>query len=168
HRGPAVARSRRGLGLAAGRRAPPAGAARAPGSTKGAGMSAAVLSSTTDLRSAVRQVVGSSRPVSWVNTAYPFAAAYLLAGGGVTPALVIGTLWFLIPYNLLMYGVNDVFDYESDLRNPRKGGLEGVVLSRRWHGLTLWAAALSNIPFVVALVLLGDVMSTLVLTLSVF
>src|SRR5690606_31038036 len=33
---------------------------------------------------------------------------------------------------------------------------------------TLWAAALSNIPFVVALVLLGDVMSTLVLTLSVF
>lgn len=131
-------------------------------------MSAAVLSSTTDLRSAVRQVVGSSRPVSWVNTAYPFAAAYLLAGGGVTPALVIGTLWFLIPYNLLMYGVNDVFDYESDLRNPRKGGLEGVVLSRRWHGLTLWAAALSNIPFVVALVLLGDVMSTLVLTLSVF
>ena len=63
---------------------------------------------------AVRQLLGSSRPVSWVNTAYPFAAAYLLAGGGITAALVIGTLWFLIPYNLLMYGVNDVFD--TDLR----------------------------------------------------
>lgn len=121
-----------------------------------------------DRTAALRQLVGSSRPVSWVNTAYPFAAAYLLAGGGITPALVIGTLWFLIPYNLLMYGVNDVFDYESDLRNPRKGGLEGVVLSRRWHRLTLWAAALTNLPFVVALVLLGDVASTLVLAVSVF
>lgn len=118
--------------------------------------------------SALRQLVGSSRPVSWVNTAYPFAAAYLLAGGGVTPALVLGTLWFLIPYNLLMYGVNDVFDYESDLRNPRKGGLEGVVLSRRWHRLTLWAAALTNLPFVLALVLLGDAASTAVLAVSVF
>ena len=25
----------------------------------------------------------ASRPLSWVNTAYPFGAAYLLAGGGV-------------------------------------------------------------------------------------
>jgi len=106
--------------------------------------------------------------VSWINTAYPFAAAYLLAGGGITTALVVGTLWFLVPYNLLMYGVNDVFDYESDLRNPRKGGLEGVVLSRRWHRLTLWAAAVTNLPFVVALVLLGDLVSTLVLAVSVF
>ena len=24
-----------------------------------------------------------------------------------------------------MYGINDVFDYASDLRNPRKGGIEG-------------------------------------------
>ncbi len=137
----------------------PASASPAPGTVPGpAGSSGA----------AVRQLLGSSRPVSWVNTAYPFAAAYLLAGGGITPALVLGTLWFLIPYNLLMYGVNDVFDYESDLRNPRKGGIEGVVLSRRWHRLTLWAAALTNLPFVVALVVLGDTGSTLVLAVSVF
>ncbi|QDO90507.1 prenyltransferase [Ornithinimicrobium ciconiae] len=117
---------------------------------------------------AVRELVGSSRPVSWVNTAYPFAAAYLLAGGGLSTALVLGTLWFLIPYNLLMYGVNDVFDYESDLRNPRKGGIEGVVLSRRWHRLTLWAAVLTNLPFVVLLATIGDLTSTLVLAVSIF
>nr|WP_281497230.1 prenyltransferase [Ornithinimicrobium sp. F0845] len=113
-------------------------------------------------------MVGSSRPVSWINTAYPFAAAYLLAGGGVTVTLVVGTLWLLIPYNLLMYGVNDVFDYESDLRNPRKGGVQGIVLSPRWHRLILWAAVLTNLPFVLALVVLGDLASTLVLGVSVF
>ncbi len=71
------------------------------------------------VRGRVRAVLASSRPVSWVNTAYPFGAAYLLAGGGVDLAFVVGVVYFLVPYNLLMYGLNDVFDYESDVRNPR-------------------------------------------------
>src|SRR5690625_7609348 len=37
---------------------------------------------------AVRQLVGSSRPVSWINTAFPFGAAYLMAGGSVDLAFV--------------------------------------------------------------------------------
>ncbi|MCK9794463.1 prenyltransferase [Isoptericola sp. 4D.3] len=117
---------------------------------------------------AVRQLLGASRPISWINTAYPFAAAYLLSGGGLDAVLVVGTLYFLVPYNLLMYGVNDVFDYESDLRNPRKGGVEGVVLDRGWHRTVLWAAGLSNLPFVVYLALVGTAASTAVLAVSVF
>ena len=78
----------------------------------------------------IKELLLTSRPISWVNTAYPFAAAYLLAGGGIDWKFVVGTLFFLIPYNLLMYGVNDVFDYESDLRNPRKGGVEGALLAK--------------------------------------
>ena len=66
-----------------------------------------------------RTLFVSSRPLSWVNTAFPFAAAYVLTAG-VDITLVIGAIYFLIPYNLAMYGINDVFDYESDLRNPRK------------------------------------------------
>lgn len=120
---------------------------------------------------ALRQLVGSSRPVSWINTAYPFAAGYVMAGG-ITgtglPALVLGTLYFLVPYNLLMYGLNDVWDYESDLRNPRKGGIEGIVLSRRWHRLTVWAAVLTNLPFLAYLVVVGDPAATAVLAVSVF
>ncbi|HSD02671.1 MAG TPA: hypothetical protein VLB81_09890, partial [Gaiellales bacterium] len=79
----------------------------------------------------LRQLFTSSRPVSWINTAYPFAAAYLLTTRTIDPTWVIGTLFFLIPYNLAMYGINDVVDYESDLRNPRKGGAHGAVLDRR-------------------------------------
>lgn len=117
---------------------------------------------------AVRQLVGSSRPLSWINTAYPFAAAYLMSGGGVDLTFLVGTLYFLIPYNLLMYGLNDVFDYESDLRNPRKGGLEGVVLDRRWHRLTIWSAVLSNLPFLVVLLIVGTPASAAVLGVSAF
>lgn len=122
---------------------------------------------TGRVRAAVRQLLGASRPVSWINTAYPFAAAYLLAGGGVGWAWVVGTVYFLVPYNLLMYGINDVFDYESDLRNPRKGGIEGIVLGRRWHTVTLWAAALSNLPFLGYLLAVGSAASAAVLAVSV-
>lgn len=113
-------------------------------------------------------LVGTSRPVSWINTAYPFAAAYIMVGGGITVELIVGTIWFLIPYNLLMYGVNDVFDYESDIRNPRKGGIEGVVLSTRWHRLTLQASVIANLPFIIALIIMGSAQSTAVLAVSVF
>lgn len=116
----------------------------------------------------VRTLFLSSRPVSWVNTAYPFAAAYLLAGWRVDATFIIGTLFFLVPYNLAMYGINDVFDYESDLRNPRKGGAHGAVLDRRLHRVTLWAAALSCLPFIVYLVAVGNPLSWFVLALSLF
>ena len=36
------------------------------------------------------RLVLASRPLSWVNTAYPFAVAYLLAGGTVDAAFIIG------------------------------------------------------------------------------
>ena len=96
---------------------------------------------------ALKQLFWSSRPVSWINTAYPFAAAYFAVTRSLDAWFFIGTLFFLIPYNLLMYGINDVFDYESDLRNPRKGGIEGALLNKRWHTLTIWSAILLCLPF---------------------
>jgi len=120
----------------------------------------------------IRALLLTSRPLSWVNTAYPFAAAFLLAaprldGLGIA-TLVIGTIFFLIPYNLAMYGINDVFDYESDLRNPRKGGVEGALLRPAHHRATLWTASLLPLPFVVYLVVVGTPVSDLVLAISLF
>lgn len=114
------------------------------------------------------QLLVSSRPLSWINTAFPFGAAYLLTTGRLDLAFWVGTIFFLIPYNLAMYGINDVFDYESDLRNPRKGGVEGALLDPRIHRTTLIAAAVSCLPFLVVLVALGGPLSWLVLAISMF
>ena len=110
----------------------------------------------------------SSRPISWINTAYPFAAAYIMVERKIDLTLVLGTLFFLIPYNLLMYGVNDVFDYESDLRNPRKGGIEGALLPKEIHRTIIWSAILSCVPFVIYLIAVGNLSSTLWLLLFLF
>ncbi|NYI39981.1 prenyltransferase [Demequina lutea] len=109
-------------------------------------------------------IVKASRPVSWINTAYPFAAGYLMVERHVDALLIVGTLFFLIPYNLLMYGVNDVFDYESDLLNPRKGGIEGDVVrdrarARKVHRGIIWASVLTVVPMATWLALHGSMAS---------
>ena len=116
----------------------------------------------------LRALFVSSRPLSWINTAFPFAAAYVMVTREVDLTLVLGTLYFLVPYNLAMYGINDVFDYESDLRNPRKGGVEGALLDPSLHRPTIIAAIVTNVPFLAYLVAIGNPLSWLVLAISVF
>ncbi|MCC2316156.1 prenyltransferase [Cellulomonas xiejunii] len=121
----------------------------------------------------MRELLAASRPFSWVNTAYPFAAGWLMVTDGrLDVRLVVGTLFFLVPYNLLMYGVNDVFDYASDLANPRKGGIEGGLVdpsrARAVHRRILVACAVTTVPFVVWLLALGSPLAGVVLLLVLF
>ncbi|RAV33705.1 prenyltransferase [Corynebacterium heidelbergense] len=122
----------------------------------------------TGKRSTLPMLFSVSRPLSWVNTAYPFGVAYALVTREVSWTLILGTLFFLIPYNLAMYGINDVFDYESDLVNPRKGGVEGAVAPPDNHRTILIASAVATIPFLVYLVAVGNLSANLVLAFSVF
>ncbi len=117
---------------------------------------------------ALASLFWSSRPVSWVNTAFPFFAAYLFVSERVDLTLILGTLFFLIPYNFLMYGINDVFDYESDLRNPRKGGIEGALLDPKLHKLTIWSSIGLALGFVVYLLVVGSDVADFWLLVSLF
>lgn len=120
----------------------------------------------------ISELFWASRPLSWVNTAYPFTAAVLLTGGLPWWLVVLGTVFFLVPYNLAMYGINDVFDYESDLRNPRKGGVEGAVVDKSARRSVLLASCLVPAPFVLVLagwaVATGNLLSIAVLAVSLF
>jgi 4-hydroxybenzoate polyprenyltransferase len=122
---------------------------------------------------ALKKLFWVSRPISWPNTAYPFFVGYVLVFGGLPSGwqlatLIFGTLYFLGPYNLLMYGVNDVYDYESDIKNPRKGGVEGMRESRAFHPTILRAVTLTNTPFLLYLFIVSDWPARAILTLVVF
>ncbi|HEX4212672.1 MAG TPA: prenyltransferase [Candidatus Dormibacteraeota bacterium] len=98
----------------------------------------------------MRRLLTASRPFSWINTCLPFLATAIAGGHIALPAVVLGTVYFLVPYNLLMYGLNDLYDYESDRNNPRKGGVEGAVLEPgAGHGLWFLVAA-TNLPLLIA------------------
>lgn len=109
-----------------------------------------------------------SRPISWPNTAYPFAAGYLVSGGQIDLLFIIATLYFLIPYNLMMYGVNDVFDYESDILNPRKGGIEGAREQKAFHPTIIWAVLITNVPFIAWILWHGSLLSNGVFAMLLF
>lgn len=58
-------------------------------------------------------------------------------------------LWLTLPFNLLIYGVNDVFDMETDAKNPRKGSLEGARINSSEVRFILLGVAATNAPFLV-------------------
>lgn len=116
----------------------------------------------------IKKLFFVSRPISWPNTAFPFAAGYLVSGGSFDLMFVLATLYFLGPYNLLMYGINDVFDYESDIRNPRKGGIEGMKEQKSLHPIIIRSVFVTNIPVVIALIAFGNIISAFVLIAILF
>ncbi|MEF8830509.1 MAG: prenyltransferase [Halobacteriales archaeon] len=67
-----------------------------------------------------------SRPRFWLYTAGPVlvGVAYGAASTAelVTPLSVALFAYFLLPANVFLYGVNDVFDADADTVNPKKGG----------------------------------------------
>jgi len=88
----------------------------------------------------IRYLVVLSRPRFWFYLAGPILVGVAYAADGV-PALfppegfaLFG--YFLLPANVLLYGVNDVFDADVDETNPKKGEREA-----RWRGDPLVAAA---------------------------
>jgi 4-hydroxybenzoate polyprenyltransferase len=90
-----------------------------------------------------------SRPVLWINTVGPATIGMWLAGDlfvwGALPIL----LWLTLPFNLLIYGVNDVFDQETDAKNPRKGSLEGARIDRSEVSPVVLGVILTNAPVLI-------------------
>ncbi|MEI8072850.1 MAG: prenyltransferase [Candidatus Saccharibacteria bacterium] len=123
---------------------------------------------TTNNKLTLRDVLATSRPVSWINTAAPFFVGFLLSSHAVNLPSLIGLVYFLFPYNLLMYGVNDIFDYESDIKNPRKNSVEGGLLEKNKHTPLWYYIIASNIPFVVYFLVSGNSLSKIILLALVF
>lgn len=101
----------------------------------------------------LRRVVALSRPRFWIYELGTFVLGVLMALSVTTSTnwWMVGlfALYFLFPANFLIYGVNDVYDYETDIRNPKKTGYEDV-LDPALHRPVLRAIFLLTIPFVVA------------------
>lgn len=56
-------------------------------------------------------------------------------------------IYFTFPANLLVYGINDIHDYETDKQNPKKKQYEALVKPSD-HQFLYGAMAISNVPFI--------------------
>lgn len=97
-----------------------------------------------------------SRPRFWFYLFGPFivgvAAAYNQLDYSIInlATILVTGLFFLFPANLFIYGVNDLFDYETDKHNPKKKDYETLIApeNRRFFIKVL---SLIMIPFVAIL-----------------
>lgn len=126
------------------------------------------MNSTKTVWSFCKQIIKVSRPFSWVNTAAPFVAGYLLATGRMDIGFWLGAVYFLLPYNLAMYGINDIYDYESDINNPRKDSIEGGIVAPTERKGLWYAIAVLNLPFLIYFSATGSTAARIVLAAVAF
>jgi 4-hydroxybenzoate polyprenyltransferase len=97
------------------------------------------------------RLLNISRPRFWIYEFGTFVLGLLIAGTTISAEslgwMLFFGFYFLVPANLLIYGVNDISDYETDIRNPKKTGYEDV-LHPNLHASVFKAIAFTSTPFV--------------------
>lgn len=106
----------------------------------------------------LRFLLKVSRPRFWFYVFGPYiiglAAAANSGGEMAAGQLVRFGIYFLFPANLLIYGVNDIFDYETDKLNEKKNHYESLVTPDRRRSLLI-AILATNLPFIIAAVIVA-------------
>lgn len=94
----------------------------------------------------MRHLLRVSRPRFWMYLLGPYLVA--LAATSLRPPLEVWLLglYLTLPANLLIYGVNDLFDAETDRLNPKKRGYEGLLQHAQRRSLVV-AILVLNVPF---------------------
>jgi len=89
-------------------------------------------------------LIAVSRPAGWLSFPALFLMGSVSSGGTtITPLFISQILLLSFPFCIFVYGINDIYDYESDKINPRKGLFEGIVLQPEYHSFVKHVAFFS-------------------------
>ncbi len=98
------------------------------------------------------KIIKISRPRFWLYEFGMYIVGVAASGGFIqhlhNPLIYIYGFFFLVPANILIYGVNDVYDYETDKKNPRKTDYESLIPPEQ-HKTVLLYAFVVCIPFII-------------------
>jgi len=101
----------------------------------------------------IKQILKISRPRFWIYIFGPYIIGLAAAAANKSDfyswKVLLFAAFFLFPANLLIYGVNDIFDYETDRANQKKQDYETLVTPKEAGKLSI-LILLFNLPFVVA------------------
>jgi 4-hydroxybenzoate polyprenyltransferase len=96
----------------------------------------------------IKRFINISRPRFWVYVLGTFMVGVIASGDprflNNETLIILGILFlfFTYPANILIYGVNDIYDYETDKHNPKKIEYEELVepkdQNKLWLNIFLW------------------------------
>ena len=96
-----------------------------------------------------------SRPLGWLIAPLVFLLGITAFGAPLTALAIVQMVLLSIPYCVLLYGTNDIYDYEADKVNPRKPKRDSVELETKVFPLV------KNISIIVVILLLISAVLTL-------
>lgn len=109
----------------------------------------------------VQYLLTLSRPRFWLYLAGPVLVGTAYAAESVSdfyalPAVALFA-YFLLPGNLFLYGVNDVFDRDIDAANPKKTGEDAKEARFEGESAVLWVVTASIVVLVPMLLLVPHI-----------
>lgn len=90
----------------------------------------------------ISYIIKSSRPRFWLYLAGPFLIGL---GRHIEPLAIYGFLYFLVPANIYLYGVNDLADSDTDMHNVKKTEKEVRTTSKKSRQLMIYAVIISAV-----------------------
>ena len=116
------------------------------------------------------QIFNLSRPRFWLYTAGTFLVGFTFginSLGDFNSEFFLWFLYFLIPANLLIYGINDLADEKIDILNAKKEGKE-IVVDNSNRNTVKYSFYVSLIISIIALFFTRDLISFFILALFIF
>ncbi len=99
------------------------------------------------------KVLKISRPAGYLIGPLIFLVPVFLYDISFNAAMIIQLTLLTFPLCFLFFGINDVYDIKTDMKNPRKGGIEGAVLKKKETSSVLSIAAVCAVlMFIPALI----------------
>jgi 4-hydroxybenzoate polyprenyltransferase len=95
----------------------------------------------------VLYLIQVSRPVVWPVLPLVYSLGMHAAHAELTIAAIMQLIVLTFPMNLIGCGLNDIFDYESDRRSPRRRLVWGAVVGGEDRTL-IWRACIAMMPLV--------------------
>jgi 4-hydroxybenzoate polyprenyltransferase/GT2 family glycosyltransferase len=115
--------------------------------------------------------LGIGRPGTWIVSALPFLVTALWAKGGLDLAIVLGTIYFVGPYPLLLHGYDAIHGSGGSAQTPSDGAAgaapSSAAVGADGERRIRLVIALTNVPVLAILVLVGGAQAGVALLLSV-
>jgi 4-hydroxybenzoate polyprenyltransferase len=92
-----------------------------------------------------RVLFDASRPLGWIVEPLIFLGAMLYVHAPLSPLAVLQAILLTFPYNLFVFGINDIYDYKSDRINKRKTTIYGLALPPKYHSVVKKAGLASAV-----------------------
>ncbi|MFN7160027.1 MAG: prenyltransferase [Candidatus Gracilibacteria bacterium] len=108
-----------------------------------------------------------SRPRFWTYLAGTFLLGVIYGIPSLnllqTSSLIFFFLWFTFPANLFVYGINDIFDYDTDKNNPKKHTKEALVIKEEHALLKSWISIAITVGIILTSLFYSPVLGSLFL-----